>query len=126
MHHSAANRLKADGLYTQYYCEENIYNLLKLLNRDHGLSLQESLVLFISNLEKKIPLWHQAVSEREDGFVVWDYHVILIDVGASQVWDLDTRLDIPCSLETYIRNAIKPDIDLPDYLRRLKLFLSEA
>jgi len=57
--------------------------------------------------------------------VVWDYHVMLIDVGASQVWDLDTRMDIPCSLESY-RNAIKSDIDLPDYLRRLKLFLSEA
>jgi len=31
----------------------------------------------------KIPLWCQKASKRTDGLVIWDYHVICIQVTAS-------------------------------------------
>lgn len=43
---------------------------------------------------RSVPIWRQQASEREDGLVVWDYHVVAIaqtNEGSSfSVFDLDS------------------------------------
>ncbi|KAM3410215.1 hypothetical protein ACQJBY_002435 [Aegilops geniculata] len=66
--------------HTPYYCEENVYLLCKELIKA-GLADpagNDLYAVFISNEEKKIPLWYQKASRTNDGFVLWDYHVICI------------------------------------------------
>lgn len=60
--------------------EENVYMLCNELIRTGvadpaGTDLY---VVFISNEEKKVPLWHQKAGHSNDGFICWDYHVICI------------------------------------------------
>ena len=46
--------------------------------------------------------------------VVWDYHVILVEVRAAStvlVWDLDTVLPFPCPLNDYLDAAFGFDYD---------------
>lgn len=62
------------------YSEENVYMLCNELIRTGvadpaGTDLY---VVFISNEEKKVPLWHQKAGHSDDGFICWDYHVICI------------------------------------------------
>ncbi|PAN19770.1 hypothetical protein PAHAL_3G298400 [Panicum hallii] len=68
--------------HTPCYCEENIYMLCKELMRIGVADLMgtDLYVVFISNEEKKVPLWHQKASNSDDGFICWDYHVICIQV----------------------------------------------
>ncbi|RRT60029.1 hypothetical protein B296_00029609 [Ensete ventricosum] len=63
----------------------------------------------------KVPLWHQKASIRNDGLVLWDYHVICIQVNASRrgkvfdlVWDLDSSLPFPSPINVYFSEAIQP------------------
>ncbi|KAG8100941.1 hypothetical protein GUJ93_ZPchr0164g26838 [Zizania palustris] len=102
--------------HTPYYCEENVYLLCKELIRSGiadpaGTNLY---VVFISNEEKKVPLWYQKASHTNDGFVIWDYHVICIQSRRNKgevldlVWDLDSSLPFPCSFNQYVSDAIRP------------------
>ncbi|XP_072958898.1 protein N-terminal glutamine amidohydrolase isoform X5 [Typha angustifolia] len=114
---STSSSLDASSFtYTPFYCEENVYILCKKLSASGiadpvGLDL---FVVFISNEEKKIPLWYQKASKTIDGLVLWDYHVICIQVKRNQgnglvlVWDLDTSLPLPSPLKQYINEAIRP------------------
>ncbi|KAL5546304.1 hypothetical protein UlMin_005991 [Ulmus minor] len=36
----------------------------------------------LESLYSIIPLWHQKASHRADGAILWDYHVICIQVGS--------------------------------------------
>ncbi|XP_010938723.2 protein N-terminal glutamine amidohydrolase [Elaeis guineensis] len=116
--------------HTPFYCEENIYLLCKKLCTIEvadptGVDL---FVVFISNEEKKVPLWYQKASKRIDGLVLWDYHVICIQ-GKSQrnregnahplVWDLDSSLPFPFPLNQYFDEAIRPLLFLNSRYSRL-------
>ncbi|XP_008782034.2 protein N-terminal glutamine amidohydrolase [Phoenix dactylifera] len=104
---------------TPFYCEENIYLLCKKLCTIGVADPtgDDLFVVFISNEEKKVPLWYQNASKRIDGLVLWDYHVICIQ-GKSQrnresnahplVWDLDSSLPFPYPLDQYFAEAIRP------------------
>ncbi|ONK63681.1 uncharacterized protein A4U43_C07F17790 [Asparagus officinalis] len=86
-------------------------------------------VVFISNEEKRIPLWCQKASKTADGLVIWDYHVICIqsqnnNEGNAQfmVWDLDSSLPCPMPLKQYINEAILPPFSLnPRYSRLFRV-----
>jgi len=71
-------------------------------------------VVFISNSNCKVPLWRQkSKSSLEEGFCIWDYHVICIQKnlkgkGSAQVWDLDSTLPFPTSLDQYVSEALRP------------------
>ncbi|EEE63584.1 hypothetical protein OsJ_18401 [Oryza sativa Japonica Group] len=102
--------------HTPYYCEENVHLLCKELIRS-GISDPAGTNLyavFISNEEKKVPLWYQKASHSGDGFVLWDYHVICIQSRRKNgevldlVWDLDSSLPFPCSFIQYVSDAIRP------------------
>ncbi|GLJ16219.1 hypothetical protein SUGI_0271830 [Cryptomeria japonica] len=111
--------------YTSCYCEENVYMLCKSLcsagvATSHGSDL---FVVFISNENRQIPLWHQKPSEIE-GLVIWDYHVICVQKSREKdaqvlVWDLDTMLPFPVPLHQYITDAIRPSLPLYPNFRRL-------
>ncbi|KAL5662063.1 hypothetical protein ACJX0J_029188, partial [Zea mays] len=95
--------------------EENVYMLCNELIRTGvadpaGTDLY---VVFISNEEKKVPLWHQKAGHSDDGFICWDYHVICIQSRRSKevldfVWDLDSDLPFPSPLIQYVSEAIQP------------------
>ncbi|CAN4107224.1 unnamed protein product [Withania somnifera] len=62
--------------------EENTYLLCKMLCDDGLADIDGSdlLVIFISNEKKQIPLWHQKASQCAEGVILWDYHVIYVQV----------------------------------------------
>ncbi|XP_062181357.1 protein N-terminal glutamine amidohydrolase-like [Phragmites australis] len=102
--------------HTPFYCEENVYFLCKELIRigvadPAGTDLY---IVFISNEEMKVPLWHQKASHSDDVFVLWDYHVICIEVKRNKgevldlVWDLDSNLPFPSPFLQYVSGAIRP------------------
>ncbi|KAH9679130.1 protein N-terminal glutamine amidohydrolase [Citrus sinensis] len=122
--------------HTPYYCEENVYLLCKKLcaNGTAEADGSDLFVVFISNEKKqalhgsgnflgskrtgkKIPLWHQKASQRADGVVLWDYHVICVQRkkgGDSPclVWDLDSSLPFPTPLAPYVSETIQPSFQL--------------
>ncbi|RKP09792.1 N-terminal glutamine amidase-domain-containing protein [Thamnocephalis sphaerospora] len=102
--------------YTKQYCEENVYLLAEQLRQQQPLA--EIHAVFISNPQRKIPLWRQQAAREQD----LDYHVVLLVRETVSddciVYDLDTTLDFPCSFRTFAIEALRADIDLsPDYRR---------
>ncbi|KAG1054228.1 hypothetical protein G6F43_003753 [Rhizopus delemar] len=80
-------------------------------------------VVFISNDERKVPIWTQKACV-DDNPVVWDYHVILLFSNDSNlvVYDFDTILPFPCIAEEYVRKAFKPQLVLrKEYERYFRL-----
>lgn len=110
---------RSDFTYTSQYCEENVYMLCKKLC-SAGVVHQEGsnlFVVFISNENRQVPLWHQKAGEGTEGLVIWDYHVICVQKTTGkdtqfQVWDLDTVLPFPVPLHQYITEAIRPSLPL--------------
>jgi len=95
--------------YQAYYCEENVWWLC----REAVTAAVACRVVFISNAERRVLLEQQRA--HGSGRVVWDYHVILLVAdGAAAVWDLDTRLGVPCPARTYFDRtfptAAPPDL----------------
>jgi len=85
--------------YHPCYCEENVWWLCQ---HERVASL-ERWVVFISNAERCCALFEQQAG-LAGGAVIWDYHVILLARGDDelQVWDLDSRLGLPCGLPDYL------------------------
>ncbi|XP_004304350.1 PREDICTED: protein N-terminal glutamine amidohydrolase-like isoform 1 [Fragaria vesca subsp. vesca] len=118
--------------HTPFYCEENVYLLCKELGTKGIADAKGSdlFVVFISNEKKQIPLWHQKASNRADGVVLWDYHVICIQrkVGGGDsplqhlVWDLDSTLSFPCALASYVAETIRPTFQtFPEFQRYFRI-----
>ncbi|XP_060596139.1 protein N-terminal glutamine amidohydrolase-like [Ruditapes philippinarum] len=100
---------KKDCVYTSCYCEENVWKLANEVKEKHSKELGNCFCVFISNESQSIPLWEQAPSQREDGLVIWDYHVIFLHKAqdGSYIYDLDTKLDFPCMFSHYIDRGIQ-------------------
>lgn len=111
-------------VYTSCYCEENVWKLCEYIKNQRHCPLEEVYAVFISNERKKIPIWKQK-SSRGDEPVIWDYHVILLHAskqGPSFIYDLDTILPFPCSLDVYSMEAFQSDKHLkPAYWRKLRV-----
>ncbi|TFK42976.1 N-terminal glutamine amidase-domain-containing protein [Crucibulum laeve] len=110
-----------NSVYTSCWCEENIYLLCKaFLDQSQIVKIWEVFVVFISNDSKTVALLNQKAARSDDSVVVWDYHVILVlrqrdsssgvnpqehesdqTWGQSWVYDLDTRLTMPCTWGEY-------------------------
>ncbi|XP_034748719.1 protein N-terminal glutamine amidohydrolase [Etheostoma cragini] len=104
-------------VYTSCYCEENVWKLCEFVRAERSAALDQLEVVFISNKTRTVPLWRQK-SGRGDQPVIWDYHVILLQVeppgpsSSSVVYDLDSELEFPCSLELYAAEALHTDTHL--------------
>lgn len=92
-------------LYASQYCEENVWQLCKLLH-DNNVPLQHVHVVFVSNKQQACCIWEQrASSDEHQGLVVWDYHVLLLSTAEQLVFDLDTKLGFPCAADEYFARA---------------------
>ncbi|OVA00849.1 Protein N-terminal glutamine amidohydrolase [Macleaya cordata] len=111
--------------HTPSYCEENVYRLCKKLMTIGVADAdgKDLFVVFISNKNKQVPLWHQKASKRGDGLTLWDYHVICVQQNGEdnthQVWDLDSSLPFPSPLTHYVSEAIRPSFQLYHGYQRL-------
>ena len=90
-----------------FYCEENIW----WLSSEAEIATDPAFVVFIANLKGHCPFFAQRAAAEGEA-IFWDYHVILLD-SLMQVWDLDTRLPLPCRLEDYLRRSFPPAGRLP-------------
>lgn len=115
------------GLRVPCYCEENVWRLAhrrlfgpttitNTSTTDSDITVdkenEQYYVVFISNSIKCCPMFHQRASQNVDEPCFWDYHVILIHSSSSsftQVLDMDSRLDYPCTLDEYIQNTFQYD-----------------
>eukprot|EP01100_Stratorugosa_tubuloviscum_P014297 TRINITY_DN7566_c0_g1_i1.p1 TRINITY_DN7566_c0_g1~~TRINITY_DN7566_c0_g1_i1.p1 ORF type:complete len:229 (-),score=76.72 TRINITY_DN7566_c0_g1_i1:143-778(-) len=114
---------KSQQIYTSCYCEENVYKLCEKIETLNG-NLNLYKVAFISNPNKSVAIWNQESGNRlNEGLVIWDYHVILIQLSKikcetmnqflknSLVLDLDTSLNYPINLEMYLNLCFKNNIN---------------
>jgi protein N-terminal glutamine amidohydrolase len=91
---------KEDFPYQPYYCEENVWWVC----RQHPAAVADKAVLWMSNQQRRCPIWEQLASPSAEDSVVWDYHVVALvrHLGIWQVYDLDSRLAFPTSLAHYL------------------------
>ncbi|XP_020688468.1 protein N-terminal glutamine amidohydrolase isoform X1 [Dendrobium catenatum] len=118
--------------HTPCYCEENVYLLCKKLVMlgVAAPTVRDLFVVFISNDDKKIPLWNQKASKSSDKLVIWDYHVICIQIvnqknaeeGRSShlIWDLDSSLPFPLPLDQYVSETFRLHLPLKSTYKRWK------
>lgn len=110
-------------IYTPCYCEENVWHLCKHAQQNFPAEdLNHCFVIFISNTGKMIPLWCQRASkDKSHGLVVWDYHVIFViqQENGSVVYDLDTTLSFPCTVDVYAMMALQEDHNLNSQYHRM-------
>ncbi|XP_041664060.1 protein N-terminal glutamine amidohydrolase [Cheilinus undulatus] len=115
--------------YTSCYCEENVWKLCEYVRTEGTAPLQELFVVFISNENRMVPLWKQK-SGRGDQPVIWDYHVILLQVrpqSGALIYDLDSELSFPCSLRLYVSQALRSDRHVnPAYHRKLRVVPADS
>ncbi|XP_022286355.2 protein N-terminal glutamine amidohydrolase-like isoform X1 [Crassostrea virginica] len=116
---------KQDCTYTSCYCEENVWFLCNTVQNKHPDDIHGCFCIFISNERRAIPLWRQRASKREDGQVVWDYHVIFLHQSSNfgtVVYDLDTTLPFPCDFNKYYEESIKDEKCLrKEYHRKFRV-----
>ncbi|XP_037329938.1 protein N-terminal glutamine amidohydrolase isoform X2 [Pungitius pungitius] len=68
---------REDCVYTSCYCEENVWKLCEFVRSERTAPLEELFVVFISNENRKVPLWKQRSGHGEQP-VIWDYHVVML------------------------------------------------
>ncbi|XP_026205659.1 protein N-terminal glutamine amidohydrolase isoform X2 [Anabas testudineus] len=116
-------------IYTSCYCEENVWKLCDFVRTQGTAPLEQLFVVFISNENRMVPLWKQK-SGRGDQPVIWDYHVVLLQVGLqpdSLIYDLDSVLSFPCSLKLYAAQALRSDLNIrPEYHRKLRVVPADS
>ncbi|XP_026155818.1 protein N-terminal glutamine amidohydrolase [Mastacembelus armatus] len=121
--------VRENCVYTSCYCEENVWKLCEFVRMERTAQLEQMSVVFISNENRMVPLWKQK-SGRDKQPVIWDYHVILMQVGHqsdSLVYDLDSELSFPCSLKLYAAQALRSDRNIkPEYHRKLRVVPADS
>lgn len=111
--HPYATRDDCMQFRTANYCEENVWHILNFLV-SRGANSDNLFAVFISNARRCVPFQFQLSADTDAGGVCfWDYHVIGVMKGDRQsqpvVYDIDSTLPFPCSLEQYVREAlVKP------------------
>jgi len=103
----------SDYLYTSLFCEENIWQLARRLLAE-GAAPDTLRVLFISNPDHQVVMLKQRRA-GEQGYVVWDYHVVL--QAAEQIYDFDTTLPFPVSAIDYFLDSFPNQSALAEQYR---------
>ncbi|XP_015122541.1 protein N-terminal glutamine amidohydrolase [Diachasma alloeum] len=114
----------ADCVYTSCFCEENVWKLCQDVATRHTAELQHCYVAFISNEDRRVPLWRQREGKDEDQVIVWDYHAILIYAPDERavVYDLESALPFPTFFWKYATETFRSDEALrPEFHRRFRL-----
>lgn len=89
--------------YCACYCEENVWHLCQ----HERFADAEPHAVFISNRRRACPLYCQRSASNPGEPMLWDYHVVLFfkDGPNWNVWDLDTVIEIPASVDDYLRQT---------------------
>lgn len=115
--------------YTSCYCEENVWKLCEFVRTERTTHLEQVFAVFISNKNRTVPLWKQK-SGRGDHPVIWDYHVILLHISPqsdTMVYDLDSVLSFPCSLQLYGTKALRSDYGIkPAFHRKFRVIPADV
>ncbi|CAD8122783.1 unnamed protein product [Paramecium sonneborni] len=112
--------------YTAYYCEENIYNLIKDMIEEKCDHLIQYYAVLITN-----PFQQTYIKcQKSSPLVIWDYHVIMVAKHTIQtngkisqnsyVYDFDSTLPMKCDFNTYFKQALgfqKPQATLKSLFR---------
>jgi len=103
---------------TPYYCEENIWMLLK----SGALTGTEVYAVFVSNLRKAVTCCHQK-SIQGNGVVVWDYHVAALECTMHEwkLWDFNTNLGVPCPAQVWLASTFNNGSVLPAFSPQFRL-----
>lgn len=103
--------------YTPLFCEENIWHLARAL-LDDGHPADRLWVLILSNPARQVALFRQRADDG-DGFVVWDYHVVLLarDAEGERIYDFDTTLPFPVERRRYFAETFPATEEIPPPLR---------
>lgn len=104
-------------IYTQGFCEENIWWLARSLSEE-DYDIKEMEVLFFCNSDKSILVFNQRASDQGQP-MLWDYHVVLqltVD-GQAFIYDFDTRLDFPVHRSIYCRNTFPVQTSIAERYR---------
>jgi protein N-terminal glutamine amidohydrolase len=88
--------------YTPFYCEENIWQLAQ--ERANGSAV------FVSNAQRQVACFSQKRAHQPDEPMVWDYHVVWLEEGASgvTVWDFDSTLGLVTPAQVYLAKTFRP------------------
>ncbi|MCA9558844.1 MAG: hypothetical protein KC583_09805 [Myxococcales bacterium] len=98
--------------YQPYYCEENVWHLAA----DPALAAAPRRVVFVSNPARQVLMFGQRAA-GEVGYVVWDYHVVLlVDDAGWQVHDLDFVGGRPAPVATWLRASFPLTGRVPGHL----------
>jgi hypothetical protein len=93
-------------MYHPFYCDENMFYLA----REARFSGRRARVVFVSSASGAVAMWRQRAGRARDGLVVWDYHVILLDEDAREIWDYDTTLGAPVDGLEYLAASFLPGV----------------
>ncbi|MCB1723749.1 MAG: hypothetical protein KDJ39_08650 [Gammaproteobacteria bacterium] len=105
---------RATQPYTAFFCEENVWQLARLLDE---AAMGTAQALFISNRAGSVRMTNQRAARPGYG-ITWDYHVVLrVRDGDDLILDADTRLDYPCPTGIYLEQSFPPQAMLPQPYR---------
>lgn len=109
----------SDYLYTPLFCEENIWQLASRFI-DEGCDAGTLQVLLISNRDRQVVLFNQRQGVAQ-GYVVWDYHVVLRcrDEQGDRIYDFDSLLPFPAASRDYFAATFGEQQGLPPSLRAI-------
>lgn len=96
------------SLMTRLINQENIWRLCRELPSSDSL-----MVVFCSNTSKQVAFRLHAEQE----VVVWDYHVFAIEKNRRIVYDFDSSLPFPCSVDKYISATFFLEDRIPAAMR---------
>lgn len=114
--------------YQPFFCEENVWKLAQRAE----LVAHRAEVVFVFGPERpgaRVACWFQAAADPGEA-VLWDYHVVLAehrpDTGVV-VWDLDTRLGLPCPAALWIAATFQDPARVPArYQPRFRVAAAEV
>ncbi|KAL1132606.1 hypothetical protein AAG570_010558 [Ranatra chinensis] len=119
--------------FVNVFCsEENVWKLCEKLKKNNNIRIEEFYAVFVSNDQRLVPLFYQksAIDEGfSDGKVIWDYHVILVQKGASEVnvFDMDCTLPFPSKFQLYCYFCLGSDQLLdPQFHRMFRVIPAEV
>jgi len=112
-----SEKQRSEYPYTFCYCEENIWKLEQIRLGEDPTRKETDHIVFISNESKKVPVW-----TAKGEYVVWDYHVILVEKRNQDatVYDFDAAtLPFPCPFQNYAAVCFRPQVALKDEFKRM-------
>jgi hypothetical protein len=102
--------------YTAYFCEENAWLIAERL-RDQGRQLEAIEILLFTNPNESV-LLHEQRGAPPGQPLIWDYHVVVrLRADRDVIIDPDSRLELPCDAQEYLRKTFADQARLAPGLR---------